>query len=157
MLFDPSVMTTPSWKLPRFPSPEASVPMKLPWIRLPSDNPPWSEGALGPASASVTVWTSTPLRFRPITFRAPRLVPPMVLPGALIRAIPSRRLPRLSDPVGSRPIRFPSTRFPVAWGPRIEIPLLALPETTFRATPVVPPMVLPEELRTKTPSWRLAS
>ena len=94
-----------------------------------------------------TVWLdppnrSTPRPFAEMMLRALTVVPPMrsFEPPSIM---PLSVFPRARVPVTSVPIRLPCTMFPV---PPIEMPEPIFPEIKLRASGVVPPITLFEEL-----------
>ena len=90
VLFDASMISTPSYAFPRAFVPVTLVPMKLPATRLPVALP----------------WMNTPSWSLPeMTLRSPAVVPPIVLFDALSAiSTPERELPRGMVPVTSLPM-----------------------------------------------------
>ena len=102
VLKDPRILTPATW-FPRLELPITSVPILLPWTKLPSPE------------------MSMPSPLLPeITLPWPAPVPPIVLPELLIDT-PSP-LPRAMAPVASVPMKLPCTTLPVVPDPVIWMP-----------------------------------
>src|SRR5262249_22285433 len=134
---------TPAPVLPRPVAPDELVPMKFPCTRLPC--------VLLPVR-------TTPFRLLAMTLPAPLAVPPMVLPAEFETSTPAPELPRPVAPAALVPMKFPSIRL-FTGEPNwltINTPSMELPEMTFAVSALVPPTVLPDELKISTPLPELA-
>jgi hypothetical protein len=88
-LFAPPLIRRPSKVFGRARVPEASVPMKFPWIVV---------------DVTPTPWTMIPEEFCEITFPAPGWVPPIWVPLAALEMIPLAPLPSGATPLAPRPM-----------------------------------------------------
>src|SRR4051812_43192831 len=78
------------------------------------------------------------------------MLPPMVL-FALLTPTPTGL--GWLVPAALMPMKLPATRLPVAETPVIETPAWLLKPMVLAAAAVLPPIVLPDVLSTRTPIW----
>ena len=151
----PAPVVVPPIVLPETSS--TSMPTALGLARVPVESVP----ILLPATTLLVVPSSamstpSPL-FSEMTLPAPAVVPPIVLPDAALSISTPVPFAMETSPVTSVPMSLPATRFPVVLPLEISTPSFVLPEMTFPAPLVMPPIVLlcaPRLTSTPTPLGR---